>query len=77
MSAVAEKRADLDLQISLLAEHEVTRLVRLVAAIAERVGVEDARAEDLEELERDVKPEAVLGEIEKAERGRPGADAPR
>ncbi len=77
MSVVAEKRADLNLQISLLAEHEVTRLVRLVAAIAARMGIEDARAEDLAELERDVRPEAVLGEIERAqERGGPGTSPP-
>ena len=32
MAAAADERADLDLQISLLAEHEVTRLVTLVSA---------------------------------------------
>ena len=31
MAAAADERADLDLQISLLAEHEITRHVRLVA----------------------------------------------
>ncbi|ABS27422.1 DUF1003 domain-containing protein [Anaeromyxobacter sp. Fw109-5] len=67
MAAVAEKRADLDLQISLLSEHEVTRLVRLVAAIAARMGIEDAQAEDLAELERDVRPEAVLNEMERVQ----------
>src|SRR3954453_8950723 len=39
MKAAADKRADLDLQVSLLAEHEVTKLVTLVSAIAERMGV--------------------------------------
>jgi uncharacterized membrane protein len=34
MSARAEKRADLDLQISLLAEHEITRLIALVSDIS-------------------------------------------
>ena len=38
LAAAADKRADLDLQISLLAEHEVTRLVTLVADIANRMG---------------------------------------
>ena len=33
MAAVADKRADLDLQISLLAEHEITRLVTLVGEL--------------------------------------------
>jgi uncharacterized membrane protein len=38
MTAQAATRADLDLQVSLLAEHEITRLITLVAAIAERRG---------------------------------------
>jgi uncharacterized membrane protein len=77
MAAQAERRADLDLQISLLAEHEVTRLVRLVAAMAERMGIDEARAEDLRELERDVKPEAVLRELERAEERRGDERPPR
>src|SRR3712207_3411926 len=40
MAAAADKRADLDLQVSLLADHEVTRLVTLVAGIADRLGVD-------------------------------------
>jgi uncharacterized membrane protein len=66
MAAAADKRADLDLQISLLAEHEVTRLVRLVRQIAERMGIEESQAEDLEELQQDVKPEQVLDHMERA-----------
>ena len=42
----------------LLAEHEVTRLISLVRAIAEKHGIE-ADGEELAELERDVAPEAV------------------
>jgi uncharacterized membrane protein len=64
MSAVAEKRANLDLHISLLAEHEVTRLVTLVSGIAERLGVSTEADAELDEIERDVSPEAVLDEIE-------------
>lgn len=64
MSDLAEKRAELDLQISLLAEHEITRLLQLTTAIAERAGVPQPPNEDLEPLKRDVDPEAVLDEIE-------------
>jgi uncharacterized membrane protein len=67
MAAVAEKRADLDLQISLLAEHEVTRLIRLVSDIAERLGIDEAKGPELEELGRDVAPETVLTELERAQ----------
>ena len=42
MAAAAEKRAELDLQISLLAEHEITKLATMVAAIAERIGIDAA-----------------------------------
>ena len=67
MAAAADKRADLDLQISLLAEHEVTRLVTLVSAIADRMGVKTEADRELDEITRDVAPEAVLDELEEAE----------
>ena len=41
--AIADKRADLDLQINLLSEHEITRLLRLVDAVADHLGVEVER----------------------------------
>jgi uncharacterized membrane protein len=57
-------RADLDLQISLLNEHETTRLITMVAAIARRMQVETAADPELEELQRDVAPEAVLDSLD-------------
>lgn len=63
MGEAAEKRADLDLQISLLAEHELTKMAQLLANMAERLGVTVADPE-VREIERDVAPEAVLDEIE-------------
>lgn len=67
MAALADRRADLDLQVSLLAEHEITRLVSLVSAMAGRMGVAEAYDPELAELERDVAPEHVLDEIERRE----------
>lgn len=64
MAAADDKRADLDLQISLLAEHEVTKLVTLVTAIAERLHVRIQNDAEIGEIEKDVSPEAVLDEIE-------------
>jgi len=64
MAAADAKRAELDLQISLLAEHEVTKLVALVAAIAERMGVKTEVDPEVEELKQDVAPDVVLDEIE-------------
>lgn len=59
-SAQADRRADLDLQISLLAEHEITRLIKLVGALADRAGIETSADPELPELERDVAPEQIM-----------------
>ena len=64
MTAAGEKRAELDLQINLLAEHEVTKLVAMIAAIADRLGVETEVEAELGELKENVAPETVLDEIE-------------
>ena len=68
MAALADKRADLDLQVSLLAEHEITRLITLVTAMAERMGIEQAHDPELSELSRDVRPEKVMETMEAHER---------
>jgi uncharacterized membrane protein len=60
----ADRRADLDLQISLLAEHEITHLIKLTTRIAQQLGIEEARNPELDELKRTVAPEAVLERIE-------------
>jgi uncharacterized membrane protein len=64
MAAQADKRAELDLQISLLAEHEVTKLVAMVCAIADHLGIETEVDDEVPELKQDVAPEIVLDEIE-------------
>ena len=68
MAALADRRADLDLQISLLAEHEITRLITLVTAIAERLELEVAQNPELAELSQDVAPEKVMEKMEAHER---------
>jgi uncharacterized membrane protein len=69
-AATAEKRADLDLQINLLAEHEITQLIALVSEMANRMGVERSRDPELEELAQDVAPEVVLEELDDDKRKR-------
>lgn len=66
MAAAADKRADLDLQISLLTEHELTKLSGLIIAIAERLDIQASANPELREVQQDVAPEAVLDEIESA-----------
>jgi uncharacterized membrane protein len=64
MAAAADKRADLDLQIGLLAEHEVTKLAAMVAAIAVHIGVKTEVDHEVQEIKQDVAPEAVLDRLE-------------
>ncbi len=66
MTELADQRADLDLQISLLAEHEVTRLIHMTDAIARHLKVPTELA-DMEELKKDVRPEVVVQQIEQAQ----------
>jgi uncharacterized membrane protein len=65
MAQIADRRADLDLQISLLAEHEITKLADVVVAIAKQVGAEfEPKRRELDEIREDVAPETVLDRIE-------------
>jgi uncharacterized membrane protein len=71
MAARAEKRAELNLHISLLAEHETTKLIALIAAIADHLGISTELAdEEIKELKENVSPETVLKKME----GRPSSN---
>jgi uncharacterized membrane protein len=65
MNIQADKRADLDLQVSLLSEHEITRLLTLVTAIAKKMDIDEAHHPEIDELSQDVHPEKVMDTIEK------------
>ncbi len=57
MQALASKRADLALHVSLLAEHEITQLIKLNMDMAKRMGISDSQDHELPKLARDVFPE--------------------
>jgi uncharacterized membrane protein len=63
LSEEAEKRADLNLQIALLTEHEVTLMLKILDRIEGKLGVDRDHDEDLQDLEMETKPEDVLAEI--------------
>jgi len=66
MAAAADKRAELDLQISLLTEHELTKLATLLSDVARKMGVRTQVEGELEQVKHDVAPDTVLDAIEKA-----------
>ena len=66
MAASERRRADLDLQISLLAEHEITKLATVIIEVGRKLGV-SVQESQLKEVVQDIAPEQVLDEIEKHE----------
>jgi uncharacterized membrane protein len=64
MNKQADKRAELDLQISLLTEHEVTRLITIVTEIARKMKIEHGHEDEIEELAKEVHPAKMLDTIE-------------
>jgi len=60
-----ERRADLDLHIGLLTEHELTRVLQMLDAIQDKLGIVDHENSELADLEMETKPEDVLAEIER------------
>jgi uncharacterized membrane protein len=63
LSAETEHRADLDLHIGLLTEHELTRVLQMLDAIQDKLGIDNHENSDLADLEMETKPEDVLAEI--------------
>jgi uncharacterized membrane protein len=69
MSRLAERRAHLDLQINLLAESEMTKVLILARAIATTLKVPGAELDDEEEqeMERKTDVKEVMKEVEEEE----------
>jgi uncharacterized membrane protein len=65
MGEETERRADLDLHIGLLTEHELTRVLQMLDIIQDKLGIIDHENSDLADLEMETKPEDVLAEIER------------
>jgi uncharacterized membrane protein len=65
LSAEGEHRADLDLHVGLLTEHELTRALQMLDAIQDKLGIANEKASELADLEMETKPEDVLAEIER------------
>jgi uncharacterized membrane protein len=66
-SILSERRSDLNLQINLLSEQEVTKIIEMVDAISRHLNVPVSRSSDTEGLKEKVEPEFVLKKIEEAE----------
>jgi uncharacterized membrane protein len=65
MSEETEHRADLDLHIGLLTEHELTRALKMLDDIQDKMGIENHKESDLADLEMETRPEDVSAEIDR------------
>jgi uncharacterized membrane protein len=68
MGEDTERRADLDLHIGLLTEHELTRVLQMLDAIQDKLNITDHELSDLADLEMETRPEDVLAEIERLQK---------
>lgn len=64
-SQEVDQRADLDMHIDMLAEHEMTRALQMLDAIQRKLGIETSGDEELADMEKVVNPEDVLAEIDR------------
>ena len=65
LSQEAEHRADLDMHIGLLTEHELTRVLQMLDAIQDKLGIANDQDSELADLEMETRPEDVLAEIDR------------
>jgi len=56
------------LQIGLLTEHELTRVLQMLDAIQDKIGVDNDTDSELADLEMETRPEDVLAEIDRLQR---------
>jgi uncharacterized membrane protein len=57
------ERAELDMHIGLLTEHELTQALQMLEGIEKKLGVSVPQKQELTELEKETRPEDVLAEI--------------
>jgi uncharacterized membrane protein len=71
MSEIATRRGHLDLQISLLAEKEATKVIQLLQRMSKQLGIEDAVTDkEARELSKDTEVEDVARDLRENLEGR-------
>jgi uncharacterized membrane protein len=67
-SKISERRNHLDLQINLLSEQENTQMLVMLRAIAEKVGADLGRDDQVEALSEETKPQRLVKQIKAREK---------
>ncbi len=72
LGALQRKNSDLHLQMSMLAEHEVTKLLQLTHSLAKHMGMyKDDKDGELAEMKKEIDPEDILQKIFEHEKEKP------
>jgi len=66
MSQEADKRAQLDLQVNLLAERETTMILQMLDRISEKLQIPETRREDLVQLLKETRIEELAQKLDQA-----------
>ena len=64
---ISERRNHLDLQINLLSEQENTQMLMMLRAIAEKVGADVGREDQVQALSEETKPQRLVRQIKERE----------
>src|SRR6185369_8686847 len=64
---ISERRNNLDLQINLLSEQENTQMLRILRAVAEKVGAPLEPAKEVDALTEETKPQQLVNQIKQVE----------
>ena len=67
MSEQEHARAELDLQINLLTERELTRVLQMLDEIQHRLGIDNDHDQEMHALQAQTRPVEILKEIEREE----------
>jgi uncharacterized membrane protein len=68
LSRENEYRADLDMHVGLLTERELTRVLQMLDAIQDKMGIDNDEDSELADLEMVTRPEDVWTEIERLQK---------
>ena len=70
-SQQADRRAKVDLQLNMIAEQEITKLVEMVARVHEHLGLKDPDEKSVREMQRPTRVEEVADAVDAAEGNAP------
>jgi len=73
----ADRRAKVDLQVNMIAEREITKLIEMVKGIHDHLGMDASQDQEIEEMKEHTRVEKLADAIDAAEQDDPeGADGP-